>query len=261
MLRRFTAVVLLLAVVLPPALSAQEPSPGGQKLMVQTSRVLPTDAARYEALTEELAGIAMEIELDPGYGWWFWNDVFDYQLVYPFENMAYWDDPDQWARQFMGTIADERISELFQEFSTITSEITASEVLETVPNWSYLLDVAGSSEQFAFVEVTDIWLNPGTAMDWEALAKDWVEFLAAAEYPYPVLGYRCMFGCGSNAMLVTLYDNREAYYGVNSLERLVEEKGLGEAFMDIVQRYVQMAARQEISHGAARPGMGYRVVP
>ena len=261
MLRRLFAVALLLAVVLPQTLAAQEPSPGGQKLAVTTMRVLPADAARYEALTEQLANAAREINLDPGYGWFFWNDVFDYMLVYPFENMAYWDDPDQWARQFQGTSAETRVNELFEEFGTITSEVTASEVLETVPNWSHLPDVATSSEQFAFIEVTDIWLKSGTEMEWEALVKDWVDLLAEAEYPYPTIGYRCFFGCGSDALLVTLYDSREAFYGVNSLERLIEANGLGEAFTDIVERYVLMAARQEVSHGAARPGMGYRIVP
>lgn len=260
MLRRLFAVALLLAVVLPQTLAAQEPSPGGQKLAVTTSRLLPADVARYEALTEELAAAAREINLDPGYGWFFWNDVFDYTLVYPFENMAYWDDPDQWARQFQGTSAETKVNELFEGFGTITSEVTVNEIIEAVPNWSYLLDVSTSSEQFAFIEVTDIWLKAGTEMEWEALAKDWVDLLAEAEYPYPTIGYRCFFGCAYNVRLVTLYDSREAFYGANSLDRLIEAKELGAAFTDIVERYVLMAAQQEVSHSAARPDMGYRIV-
>ncbi len=261
MLRRLFAVALLLAVVLPQTLAAQEPSPGGQKLAVTTMRLLPADAARFETVTEQLVAAAREINLDPGYGWFYWNEVFDYALVYPFENMAYWDDADQWARQFQGTSAETKVNELFEEFGTITSEVTVSEIIETVPNWSHLLDVATSSEQFAFIEVTDIWLKAGTEMEWEALVKDWVDLLAEAEYPYPTIGYRCFFGCGYNTRLVTLYDSREAFYGANSLDRLIEAKGLGAAYTDIVGRYVLMAVQQEVRNEGARPNMGYRIVP
>ncbi len=151
MLRPFLTVALLVATAMPYTAVAQEASPGGQKLYVATFRVLPADAARYEATTEKLVAAAQEINLDAGYGWTYWNDVFDYSLVYPFENMAYWDDPEQWARQFQGTPVEASVNELFAEFGSITSEATALEVLETVPNWSYLLEEATSSEQPAFI--------------------------------------------------------------------------------------------------------------
>jgi hypothetical protein len=175
--------------------------------------------------------------------------------------MAYWDDPGQWARQFQGTSVEERMNELFGETAPPSMETTASEILETVPNWSHLLDEAGASEQFAFVQVTDVWLKPGKAMEWEEVIKDWVSLLGDAEYPYPVIGYRCMFGCGFDARLVTLHNSREDFYGSNSLNRLVEAKGLGTTRDAILERYVTIATRQLNTQGVARPDMGYRVVP
>ena len=165
MLRPLMAGALLLAVAVPHTAMTQEASPGGQKLMVATSRVLPSDVARFEATTEKLVAAAREVTLDPGYGWFYWNDVFDYWLVYPFENMAYWDDPEQWARQFQGTAVQDKVTELFGEFATISSEVLAVEIVETVPNWSYGLEQAAASEQSDFIEITDIWLKPGKEIE------------------------------------------------------------------------------------------------
>jgi len=39
------------------------------------------------------------------------------------------------------------------------------DVLETVPNWSHMLEEANSSEQSAFIEVTDIWIKSGKEME------------------------------------------------------------------------------------------------
>jgi hypothetical protein len=240
---------------------AQEASPGGQKLYVATNRVLPADAARFEATTEKLVAAAREINLDAGYGWFYWNDVFDYWLVYPFENMAYWDDPEQWARQFQGTSVEDKVNELFGQFATISMDATANEIVETVPNWSYLLEEAGSSEQSAFIEITDIWIKSGKEMEWDALAQEYVALLAELEYPYPTIGYRVMFGGAGRVIYVTLYDSKEAFFGTNSMERLIEAKGQTAAWTALIEKYVSMAAQQEVRHATARPNMGYRVVP
>jgi hypothetical protein len=261
MLRRFFAVVLLSAAVLPYAATAQEASPGSSKLNVSVSRVLPADAARYEMLVEELVSVAREINLDPGYGWFFWNNVFDYTLVYPFENMAYWDDPDQWVRQFQGASAETKVNEIFEEFATISLEVISNEILETVPNWSHLLEEAAASEQSAFIEVTDIWIQGGKAMEWDALAQEYASFLAEIEYPYPTIGYRVLFGADERVVYVTLYDSREEFYGVNSLDRLIEAKAGTATWSAMWERYISMAARQEVHSGAARPNMGYRILP
>ena len=60
---------------------------------------------------------------------------------------------------------------------------------------------------------------------------------------------------------VTLYDSKVAFYGVNSLDRLVEAKGQSAAFDDLVKKYVSIAVRQEMRHAMAKPAMGYRIVP
>jgi len=261
MLRRFFAAALLLAASLPHAVAAQEASPGGQKMNVTEYRLLPADAARFEAVAGELVNAAREINLDAGYGWFYWNDAFDYTLVYPFENMAYWDDPDQWIRQYQGTSAETNVQELFEEFATIQLEVTENVILETVPNWSYLLEEAVSSEQSAFVLANNIWLENGSEMKWDALAQDYVALLAEIEYPYPTIGYRVLFGGGAAIRYVTLYDSKVAYYGTNSMDRLVEAKGRMATWEDILERYTLMAAKEEVAHGAAKPNMGYRIIP
>ncbi len=261
MLRPFLTVALLVAAAMPYTAVAQEASPGGQKLNVVTFRVLPADAARFEATTEKLVAAAQEINLDAGYGWFYWNDVFDYPLVYPIENMAYFDDPEQWVRQFQGTSVEVQVNELFGEFATISMEVTANEILETVPNWSYLLEEAASSEQSAFIEVTDVWIKSGKDMEWDALAQEYAALLAEIEYPYPTIGYRVMFGGAGRMIYVTLYDSREAFYGTNSLDRLIEGTGQTAAWSDLMEKYVAMAVQQEVRHGVAKPKMGYRIVP
>jgi hypothetical protein len=261
MLRPFLAVAALAATTAPCDAIAQEASPGGQKLMVVTYRVLPADASRLEGLGEKVVAAAREINLDAGYGWWYWNNVFDYTLVYPFENMAYWDDPEQWARQFQGTAAEEKANKLFGEFATISLQVTANEILETVPSWSYLLADAESSVQPAFIEISDISIKSGKEMEWDALAQEFAALLAEIEYPYPTIGYRVMFGGAGRMIYVTLYDSREAFFGSNALDRLIEAKGQTATWSDMMDRYVAMAVQQEVHHGVAKPNMGYRVVP
>ena len=261
MLRPFLTVALLVAAAMPYTAVAQEASPGGQKLNVAMFRVLPADVVQFEAAVEKLVAAAQEINLDAGYGWFYWNDLFDYSLVYPFENMAYWDDPEQWVRQFQGTSAEAKMNELFEEYATISMEVTANEILETVPNWSYLLEEAASSEQSAFIEVTDIWIKSGKDMEWDALAQEYAALLAEIDYPYPTIGYRVMFGGAGRMIYVTLYDSREAFYGTNSLDRLIEATGQTAAWSDIVEKYVAMAVRQEARHAIAKPNMGYRIIP
>ena len=261
MLRSFLAVALLAVVALPATAVAQEASEGGQKLNVSVFRVLPADAARFEMGVEEMVALAEEINLDPGYGWIYWNDLFDYTLVYPFENMAYWDDPDQWVRQFMGTSVEAKANELFAKFSTMSVEVTANEIVETVPSWSHLLEASASSEQWAFIEVSDIWIKSGKESEWDALAQEFAALLAEIEYPYPTLGYRVFFGGAGRMIYVTLYDSREAFYGANSLERLIEAKGQTAAWAGIMEKYLAMAVRQESRQGIAKPKMGYSFVP
>jgi hypothetical protein len=60
---------------------------------------------------------------------------------------------------------------------------------------------------------------------------------------------------------VTLDDSKEAFFGINSIERLIEATGQTAALSELVEKYLSMAAQQEIRHAMARPDMGYRVLP
>ena len=112
-----------------------------------------------------------------------------------------------------------------------------------------------------FIEINDIWIKSGKEMEWDALAQEFVALLTAVEYPYPTIGYRVRFGGAERMIYVTLYDSKEAFFGVNSLDRLIEAKGQTDAADDIWERYVAIARQQETRHAIAKPNMGYRPLP
>jgi nucleotide-binding universal stress UspA family protein len=247
---------LLAALLVPASTWAQEEgSERGDLLYMQTIKVMPSDARAYEAVMAKIAGAAELAGLGHKYAWTMMNTAFTYTMVFPFEDFSYWDDPQQWMRQFQGTEGEEKLQEAIQEFYRLDTRVVASEVLEHVKEWSYQPEASERTKGFA--NITEFWLKSGKEQQYGELVKDVVTVLEEIGYPYPITGHRVHFGDSGRTVFVTWYDDRASYYGVNSLERLLREKDALARWGELLSRLPELVLDLSDRDATIKPRMSY----
>lgn len=225
---------LLLALLVPFSAQAQEDEQKrGEMLFIETIKVMPADVPDYEAAIAKVVQAAEMAGLSPDYRWAFMNDMYTYTLVFPFKDMAYWDDPDQWERQFEGTEGAEALQAAFEAFSEIDTRVVASEVMEHVQDWSYTPATlpAATAEN---AHLTVFWLKSGVGDEFTEVTKDIMALLKEVGYTYPVAGHRVHFGDTNRRIFVTWFDNKSSFYGEKSLMAVLERKGAGERWGELM---------------------------
>lgn len=252
MLRGTTLASLLGATLLllpqPGALMAQEEeeqAPGYAYVMT-----VDVDIADRQAYEEALTGLvkaAGEAGIPAENSWYFWSHASGYTLVYPFKNMAYWDDPGQFWRKFDGTPGEAGLDAFRAAMREIHTE-AASEITVSDPAWGYW------PEGYTEVKVAHVhndWLNPGSDAAYDELAKEYIAFLGEIGYPYAVQGHRTLIG-GDKMTWVTFADNLAGYFSEANWEDLIaaadaQEKwdGLIGKWASLVSRYEHMSASYE----------------
>lgn len=247
---------LLLPLLVPLTGAAQEGSERGQLFWVETIEVQPSDAMGYEAVVAKVVKAAGEAGLSTDYKWAFWRDLYTYTLVFPISNFAYWDDPNQWERQFEGTPGEQALEDAFAEFSTLNARTVSSEVIEEVADWSYA-PAAAVADELNLAHVDELWIKPGKQQEFGELIEEFGAFFGEVGYRYPVDGHRVHFGDTGRAIFVTFYDSKEAYYGANSLDRLIAEKGAGEKWGDLLERLSAVMVGMEHGDAEMQAGMTY----
>jgi hypothetical protein len=247
---------LLLLLLLPVAVRAQEEDYQRGKLMyVQTVKVTPAHAAAYEAAVGKIVKAAEMAKLGPGYKWAFMNDMFTYTLVYPFSDFAYWDDPEQWMRQFKGTEGEATLQEAFQEFGKLDTRVVMSEVVEHVEDWSYQPEK--TREDATMAHFTEFWLKSGKEEQFTEVTKEIMGFFKKLGYGYEVSGHRVHFGDTDRRVFVTWYDDRGSFYGANSLDALIEKKGMGEKWGELMSRMSELIVDGDHSDSELKQAMTY----
>jgi hypothetical protein len=256
-MKNSAALWALVAVLLVPASAGaqEEGYERGDLLYVQTIKVMPTDARAYEAVMVKMAEAAELAGLSDEYGWTFMNTAFTYTMVFPFEDFAHWDDPQQWLRQFQGTEGEAILQDAIQEFHRLDTRVAASEVLEHVKEWSYEPEAAVGT--MAFANITEFWLKPGREPQYGELVKDVVAVLEEIDYPYAVTGHRVHFGDSGRTVFVTWYDDRASYYGVNSLDRLLIEKEAMGRWGELLSRLPELVLDVSDRDATIKPRMSY----
>lgn len=256
--RAFVAV--LVAAAMPASAFAQqmqEPSPGGDLAQVMTFEVAPSDVYAFQNTMTKLVSAARQAELAANFGWHMWTDQLgSYTLVYPVPNMAYFDDEEQWMRQYQGTPGEATLMAAFEEFATLDARVTASEVVEQVPNWTH---EPATPTEWNHTEVHTFWLKPGepNMMKFDALVQEFMAFFKTVENPYAVWGHRVRMGDVGRTFFVVAFDNKPAFYGENSIEHIAEQKGMLEQWNQLLSRLPALIIKAETTTHDFLPDMTY----
>lgn len=248
--------ILLTTLTVPATLSAQEEYARGPLGEAVLWRVAPTHAAAFEAAAAKIVTAAGQAGLGEEYRWAIWQHGFEYGLYGPVPDMAAFDDPEAFMRQFKDTPGEATLMEAFQEFSSLEHEVLYREVWEAVPGWGYTPEQP-YAEQTGYASMYESWMKPATEEKADAISKEWVAFLKEVGYGYAAAGYRVHFGDIGRLIFVTWYDNTADYYGANSFMKLVEEKAAGEKWGDLIKRWNELISRYEESQWTYRADLSY----
>jgi len=252
---RLSLLASLVALFVPGAARAQEgkDAPAPSYIYVEHFEMAPGDQPAFESAVADLVQAAGEAGLGADYAWSFWAAPSGYDLVFPFKNMAYWDDPMQWERQFKGTPGEAGLK-AFQERVRSIQTVTTGEILLNMPAWSYIPE-AGMGE-VGGAELWEEWPKAGSEKEYGDIAKEWAAFFKKVGSPYALFGHRAIIG-NTRAVYAVIYDNKSDYYGANSLEKLAAAKGLGDELKDLEGRWMSLLANVSHHDVTARDAMGY----
>jgi hypothetical protein len=221
---------------------------------VSTFAVDPADGPKFEAAVKQLVEAAGQANTP--YRWAFLQDGSQYTLVYPVDSYGYYDDPMQFVRSFVGTEGEAQMQEAMASFETMNVKVVAEEIAEEKADWSY--EVEGWDPTSMTATHFDVmWLKPGAESEFEALNKDWSAFFGQIGYPYPYTGHQVHFGDTGRVVYATFIDDLSEYYGVNNLEKLIEEKNMGARWGALNERLGAAVSRWEHSTAAYRPDMSF----
>lgn len=251
---RYLAFLTLCLATLPASAPAQEE--GGELLQLVAWDIDPADAGKWVQGIQKIVEAAKQANLPADYGWFFWQeDIFRYRLVYPVTNMAYFDDPQQWIRQFAETPGQATLTEAFQQLNEVAATTKSDMVTEHMAAWSRETDLAMSTLPHAHVD--EVWVKGGMEEKFDAIMKEFIVLLDEIGYVYPVTSYRPRLGGTGEHYIVTFFDTRENFYGKNNLDRLVEQKGMSEKWGEMFSRFTGLITNAHHFDSDYQPGMSY----
>ncbi len=254
------ALALLLILAVPSHLVGQDTNSEGEIVVVTSLRVLPKDVERFGAGVQKIVQAAEQANLGADFGWSVWTDQFVYHIVGTENNMAALDGGDErWMKQFEGTPGQATLAAAFEELSDIPSQNLGSEITQVVPAWTYGLDKI--PEQPGFAEVCEYSIAAGMEENFDGVYKDFIGIITTLGYPYGHIGHRFRFGSPASHVGVTIYDTKEYFFGQNDLERLVEQKGMGDAWSKLIADFLPTVTAVDCSHVAYVPEMSYQPAP
>ena len=258
MKKRLILGALLTSLVLPAGLVAQEEGyERGDMGEWSTWRVAPGDIPAFEEAVKKVVKAAELAGLSDQFSWYIWQNGSTFGLYAPVESMAEFDDPEAFMKAFAGTPGEALLMEAFGEFSNLDTETIAREVLEAVPGWSYQPEQPIVTGEANFAQVYEAWMKPGTEEQTDEEGKAWAAFMKELGYGYASAGMRVHFGDTGRTIWVTWYNDRMAYEGENSFEKLVEAKGAGAKVEEMVERWNKMIKRYEESTWTLRKELSY----
>ncbi len=197
----------------------------GQLWEVQTISVRPDHMDEFMEGLGTVKAAAEAAHLPAEYGWNIWVKDFDVAIASMAPDMASFDDPEAWIRQFQGTPGEAMVNEAMGRFMTqIAAQPSNREVYEHVVSWSYA-PAQVSFESPSFAQRHDFWIKPGMGEAFENTVKDIMAFQAEMNSPYPVNGYRMQFGDSGRATFLVMNDGWADFYGKNDMEAKMEATG------------------------------------
>ncbi len=246
---------LLLGALASPGIAAAQAGPPerGQLVEVSTFSVDPAQAPAFEAAVMKVVKAAKEAKVKSA--WHFWTEGWQYHLVYPVPNMAYFDDPMAFEKQFEGTPGQATLEQAFGDMETVGTRVTLTEVAETVPGWGHRPAAPPTNPSFG--HINEFWIKPGKDRAFDAVVKEFMAFFKEVGYGYEVLGHRVHFGATGRAVFVTFVDNLENFYGSKSLPRLIQQKKADQKWQALLARLAAVIDRSDESTIMYRPDLSF----
>ncbi len=243
---RFVLIMLALALLglTTPAMAQEE---RGQLWDVQTISVRPDHMDEFMETVGMIKAAAEAANLSAEYGWHVWVRDFDVTIASMANDMATFDDPEAWMRQFQGTAGEAMLTEAMGRFmDEISSQSGLREVYEQVEAWSYApanptFEVQSHAQRF------DFWVKPGMQEQFEKVSKEIMAFQGALESPYPVNGYRMHFGDTGRVTFLIMNDGWADFYGKNDMEAKMEATGTAEKWGSIMSDFRDCITASESS--------------
>ena len=200
--------------------------------------VSPGDAAGFEMAMEKIVAAAGEAELSAAdYGWSIYRDGNTFHLVYPVKSMAYFDDEQQWMRQFADTPGQATLEEAFAMFGDLDYS-SSSHIIKMNLEHSYT--PASPIKDPNYVMVYRNWLKPGQQEAHAENTTALMQIISDVEWRYGVYAFDGVIGDGGLRVYVVPFDDMSTYFGEGSLPAALAAHERGEDWAAL------MGARQKM---------------
>ncbi|MGQ0560977.1 MAG: hypothetical protein ACT443_03780 [Gemmatimonadota bacterium] len=230
MRRSIAAVLFVVSLCIPITAIAQDAPP--PYLGVTAFEVPVAESMRWEEAVRQIVDAAGKAKLEPAFGWSVWQNANTYAVIAEMQKIGELDDPMMWMREFENTPGHAVLMQAFQKFNGMHFR-EESEVMQPVKEWSYF--PAGVIQPpMAFAEVIEYWTIGGSDEQFDALAREGIAVLKAANYPFAVLGHRTPVG-ERRAQFVVLYDDAGRHATADAaLDRNAQWQALGARVMPLL---------------------------
>ena len=209
--------VLAAAALVPMALPAQD-TPNAVYQVV-TLEHTPSTMVQWRNTQAKLAEVMKATGLPAAeVGWWTYVKDNRTIIVRPRTRDALFPGPGGMGRLRQADSA--KAAEVGRGFEGTQLRLVSNEVVEHAPNLSY---TPATEMTTGGVSVYGITIAPGQGGAFNRAIRAMNEVRTAVGYPYSVQLFRVRMGA-TRTEVVTFVDSFEAYYGKNSMERLLEGK-------------------------------------
>lgn len=230
------------AALVVPVASAQNDAPPPPVFQVTTLELEPSGMIAWRDGLRKQAAAAKALNLPAAeVGWWAMNDNNRTMIVRPHSRDELFSNPQVMQKiRAADSAAAAGIAAAFQGGRVVKM---TTEILQSAPNLSYQPATPLPNDQFGGVVIQSFDVAPGQGQAFsqaiQALNKAWADL----KYPYARNLYRVRMGEG-RTQIYTFIDNRENYYGKNSVQRLMDANPAAAEAL----RTAYMAMLKTVSH-------------
>lgn len=221
---------------------------------VMEFEVSPAHAAGFEMAMEKVVEAAKLADLSADYGWMIFRKGANFTLVYPVESMAYFDDEEQWMRQFAGTPGEATLGEAFEAFEALNYS-SKSMIHKANPAHSY--DPPSPIENPNNVMVYVNWLKPGKQEAHAENTAALMKIISDVQWRYAVHAFDGVIGDGGMRIYVVPFDDLSTFHGEGSLPAYLAQHEKAEEWKALMDERMTLVRAMDSWDEEFVPGMTY----
>ena len=251
---RITAGLALLAL---PVLAQDAPPP--PIYQVTTLELAPATMGAFRSGMARQAAAAKELNLPAAEaGWWTYSEGNRLIIVAPRTRDAVLGRPAMGTRARIRAANPGLDSAIDKAYGGAQSRLVSQELIVEAPNLSY---TAATQVEVGAIQVADIIIAPGQGQAFNEAVQAMNKVRTDIGYPYTVLAFRVRFG-ETRTQLVTLFDSREAFFGKNSIDRLLAGKPEAQAAWQVaIGKIVAAVESYEFTLSDYSANLSYPAMP